>query len=622
MNFDSSPGEKASGLKITVFQFVVATALLWLLSGFWRIQIREAAFYQGQAKRNHIKSLRLTAPRGKIMDREGRILVDNQLSFHVLLSRSMLEPDNLPLIAQGLRLPLDTLKKKLGFQETDRLSAYSSVILKKNLMPTEVFFWESHRGQFPEVELLRVQKRLYAQEGLASHVIGYTGEISDAELKSSEFQGRNPGSDIGKAGIERQYDDALSGTDGRRLIVVDGLGHERRIIGEVKAVPGRDIRLTLDLDLQVVADLAMENRIGAVAALDPRNGEVLALVSKPSYFPGRFLNGIRRQDWRALTQHPDKPLLHRAIQAQLAPGSIFKPVIALAARRQGVIDGEFSAVCRGGAVFYNRYFRCHRVGGHGRVTLYEAMAQSCDVFFYTLGKRLGIDPIAEYARLVGLGAPTGIDLPYEKRGLVPSTGWKLRFLREKWYPGETISVAIGQGALTVTPLQIARAIGGLAAGGEWHRPHLISWDGRKALVEGFEPPPPERAALDPAILSQIVRGLWGVVNGGGTGVRARLPGYEVCGKTGTAQVVSLRRQRESGEEAHKDNAWFVGFAPCRDPEIVVAALIERGEHGYIAAPVVRDVIKAHFDKQARLRDGEPLAEPVQSAETRSERRRE
>ncbi len=614
MKLHSSRRQITDGPRLAVFQFVATLAVLWLLSGFWQLQVQSPDVYAQRAERNRIKSLPLPAPRGKILDRDGRVLVDNSPSFKVLLSRALLEPEHLPLIARGLHFPLDGLRATLERLEATRAPEYQSVLLKENLTMPEVAFVDAHRAEFPELELVRFQRRLYPKDGLASHVVGYVGEISDAELERIEFLRYEPGAEVGKAGIERQYNDVLSGTDGRRVVVVDSMGRERRVFGNVEAIPGRNVRLTLDLDLQVVAELAMENRTGAVVALDPRNGEVLALVSTPNYFPDRFVGGIRMEEWRALMRHPDKPMFNRAIQAQLAPGSIFKPVVALAARGQGVADSEFSVDCKGGAVFYGRYTRCHKAGGHGKVTLYEALAQSCDVFFYTIGDRLGIDLIAEYSHLVGLGALTGIDLPHEEEGIVPSTSWKLRFLREKWYPGETISVAIGQGALTVTPLQIAHAFGGLALGGEWHRPHLISWDALKDLRKDFRPPPPERTELDPAIVGQIVRGLWGVVNGGGTGARARVPGYEVCGKTGSAQVVSLRSRQENNSDAFKDNAWFVGFAPCRAPEIVVAALMERGEHGHLAAPIVRDVVKAYFDKQTRRRRrGEAKPEPVQSA---------
>ena len=588
-------------MQVGAFQFVSAAVCLWLLSGFWQLQVQSPDVYAARAERNRIKSLPLLAPRGKIMDRDGRILVDNSPTFKVLLSRAAMREENLPLIAEGLNIPYEQLRAQLRRLRRSNAPEYQAVILKENLAPGDIAFVESHRAEFPELELIRSQKRLYPKDGLASHVVGYVGEISDAELDQLEFALYEPGAEVGKAGIERQYNDVLSGADGRRVVVVDSLGREREVRGNVEAKPGRGIRLTIDLDLQVVSELAMEGKTGAVVSLDPRNGDVLALVSRPSYLSNKFVGGISVEDWRQLVNDPQKPLLNRPIQAQLAPGSIFKPIVALAAARSPIVDKDFSVVCQGGAFFYGRYFRCHKKGGHGRVTLHDALVQSCDVYFYTLGNRLGIDSIAETSKLVGFGEPTGIDLPHEEDGTVPSTGWKLRFYREKWYAGETISVAIGQGALTTTPLQIASAMGGLALGGEWHQPHLVPHDEMQSIRQDFQPPEPRRAELDPNAVREIVRGLWGVVNEAGTGVRSRIPGYDVCGKTGTAQVVSRQYAKDHDEEASKDNAWFVGFAPCEAPEIVVVALHEHGEHGHIAAPIVRDVIKAYFDKKQRTR---------------------
>lgn len=601
MNVYSNPRRKSGQLQIAVFQYVAAAACLWLLSGFWQLQVQSPDLYAKQAEKNRVKSLPLLAPRGEIMDCEGRILVDNRPSFKVLLSRAALREEHLPLIAEGLSIPFDRLLAQLRRLRSSKTPEYQGVILKENLTVSELAFVESHRAEFPELELIRSQRRLYPRDGLASHVVGYVGEISDAELEKIEFIQYEPGAEVGKAGIERQYNDVLSGSDGRRVVVVDSLGREREVQGNIKAKPGRSIHLTIDLDLQVVAELAMENRTGAVVALDPRNGEVLAMVSSPNYSPNEFVGGISVEDWREVTGHPDKPLLNRAIQAQLAPGSVFKPIVALAALESGVIDQDFSVVCKGGASFYGRYFRCHKRGGHGRVKLHEALVQSCDVFFYTAGNRLGVDKIAEFASLAGLGAPTGIDLPHEEDGVVPSTRWKLRFFREKWYAGETISVAIGQGALTVTPLQVAYAIGGLALGGHWHRPHLLRYQERQSISPDFQPPAPRRADLQATAVRKIVHALWGVVNGAGTGARARLPGYDVCGKTGTAQLVSRQYLKDGDEDSLKDNAWFVGFAPCEAPEIVVVALYEHGEHGHLSAPIVRDVIKAYFDKKERIR---------------------
>ncbi len=594
-------GARFAAGRIAVFQYLIAGVFLFLLSGFWELQVRNPAFYSERAERNRIKALPILAPRGRILDREGRVMVDNQASFSLALSRESLDEEQLRALADGLGLDFDDLVARV--ERFDRTHPkYEPVIVKEELTPGELAFVEAHRGdaRYPDMELINAHRRLYPRGGVAAHLLGYIGEISEAELNLLEFVQREPGDVIGKSGVERQYDSLLTGIDGERRVVVDSIGREREVIGVKEAVPGRDLRLTIDLDLQAVAELAMDGRRGAVVALDPRTGEVLAMVSRPAFDPNRFAGRIRSKEWRALLSDPDKPLLNRAIQAQLAPGSTFKPIVALAGLELGVIGPDFRVTCHGGANYYGRFFRCHRAGGHGSVGLYRALADSCDVYFYAVGNRLGIDNIARYAEMVGLGRRTGIDLPGEAAGLVPSTRWKLRTFRQKWYAGETISVAIGQGALTVTPLQLAYAIGGLAMGGVWRRPHVALNAGR--------PDEPHRISLDPSHAEAITEALWAVVNDGGTGLRARLPGIEVCGKTGTSQLASMRalRNRELAEKL-KDNAWFVGYAPKHNPEIVVVALFEGGEHGHLAAPIVRDVIKAYFDKKERRRSGRMLA---------------
>ena len=600
MNLYSHVRRKRGDVQIAVFQYVTALVFLWLLAGFWQLQIKSPEIYTDRADRNRVKSLPLLAPRGKILDRDGRVIVDNSPSHKVLLSRASLNRKHLAIIAEGLNIPFHQLMAKLERLETSNAPEYQAAILRENLTRSEVAFVEAHRPQFRELELIRSQRRIYPREGLGSHVVGYVSEISDAELDQDEFIFYEPGAEIGKAGIERQYNDLLSGSDGSRLVEVDSLGRERRLFGMVEAKAGRSIRLTVDLDLQVVAELAMEGRKGAVVALDPRSGEVLALVSCPNYDSNEFVGGIGPESWRGLIRDPAKPMLNRAIQAQLAPGSVFKPVVALAALETGVIDEDFRVSCTGGASFYGRYSRCNLADGHGSVNLSAAIAQSCNVFFQTVGNKLGIDRIAEYAELVGLGRKTLIDLPHEQEGLVPSARWKLRFFREKWYAGETISVAIGQGALTATPLQIAYATGGLALGGVWHRPHLVSYDDLKSARPSFEPPKPKTIELSPRHVNAIVQGMWGVVNQGGTGVRARLVDHEVCGKTGTAQRASREYSAGKNNPELKATAWFVGFTPCHEPEIVVTALLEEGGHGHLAAPIVRDVIKSYLDKKQRV----------------------
>ncbi|HUQ91187.1 MAG TPA: penicillin-binding protein 2 [Bryobacteraceae bacterium] len=580
--------------KIAGAQYLIFGITIFLLVGFYQLQIHYQDYYSEAADRNRIKALPVLAPRGKILDRDGRVIVDNHASYKLLLSRETLKAEHVRPIAEGLGLDVEELENKL--RRFDRTRAkYEPIPIKEELSPADIAFVESHRDAetFPEMELVRSHTRVYPRDGVAAHVIGYVGEISDNELNGAEFGRNKPGDVVGKAGIERTYNDLLTGVDGQRQVVVDNRGNEREVIGYKPAEAGRSLQLTIDLDLQVVAELALDGRRGAVVALDPRNGELLAMVSRPSYDSNRMSARLNGKEWKSLLTDPDKPLFNRAIQSQLAPGSTFKPIAALAALETGSIDDDFSATCPGGAMWYGRYFKCHLKRGHGQIRLNGALALSCDVFFYASGNRTGIDNLARYATMAGLGAKTGIDLPYEASGVVPSTRWKLRTQREKWYAGETISVSIGQGALTLTPLQLAHAIGGLAAGAIWHKPHLVK---SLAPKEGAR-----RGDVNLENLSKVIQGMYSVVNGGGTGARSRLPGIDLCGKTGTAQIASNDLVKSSGGgKEFADNAWFVGFAPRDNPEIAVVALVDHGEHGDRAAPLVRDVVKAYFDKKARL----------------------
>lgn len=596
---DSLPGRplfrdeaKFAAGKIAAFQYLIVAVFVFLTVGYWDLQVLNEEFYSEKAQQNQIKSLPILAPRGKILDRDGRVIVDNHESYRLILSRENLRAPHLRPIALGLNLdPAELEAKVLRYSKQP---TYFAIPLKEELTPEELAFVEAYTGPngFPELELIKSQYRLYPKGGLAAHLLGYVGEISDAELNSPDWAHHNPGDLIGKTGVERYYNEHLSGIDGQRQVRVDNRMNTREVLGIKEAVPGRDLRLTIDLDLQVVAELAMEGKRGAVVALDPRSGEVLALVSRPSFDPNRFSSRISAREFAALVQDPYRPLFNRALQAQLAPGSTFKPIMALAALESGAIDDSFTVHCTGGATWYGRYFKCHRRGGHGTVNLRTAIAQSCDVFFYAVGNRMGIDTIAHYAEMMGFGNRTGIDLPGEKEGVVPSTKWKIRTQREKWYAGETISVAIGQGALTVTPLQLAHAISGIAMGGVFMRPHVVRPD---------KPEPPLRKAdFHPENVRKVIDGMCAVVNGGGTASASRIPGIEMCGKTGTSQLASNDLLRLKNSSDWHDNAWFVGFATPENPEIVVAVLWENGQHGDMAAPIVRDIIKAYFDKKQRL----------------------
>ena len=580
---------KFAAVRIAVFQYSTVAIFLFLISGFWDLQVRNPELYNELAERNRIKSLPIIAPRGKILDRDGRVIVDNHLSWSVILSRETLKPEHVRPIADGLRLDYDDLLLQLKRYRSR--PKYEPIIIKQELTPADIAFVESHKDAdfFPELELIHAQRRMYPQNGFAAHVIGYTGEISESELDQPEFAKYDTGAVIGKFGLEKQYNDTLMGVDGQREVVVDNRGRERQVLGIKEAIPGKNLQTTLDLDVQAVAELVLEGRKGAIVALDPRNGEVLAMANRPTFDPNKFSVRIKSSDWKELLDNPDHPLLNRAIQAQFAPGSTFKPLIAIAGLETGTIDDQYTITCPGGATFYGHFYKCHQ--RDGVVSLHKGIVQSCDVYFYNVGNKLGIDQIAAFAHQAGYGEASGIDLPNEASGTVPSSEWKIRNFRQKWYAGETISVAIGQGATTVTPLQLARAIGGIAMGGIWYKPHV---------VKTAKPDPPHQYPLNPENVAKVVSGMCGVVNeAGGTGGRARLPGVVVCGKTGTAQLASNEFLRKGGK-APKDNAWFVGFTPPEHPEIVVAGLYEGGEKSYYTAALVRDVIKAYVDKRARL----------------------
>jgi penicillin-binding protein 2 len=575
--------------KIAVFQYVSVVIFLFLISGFWQLQVQNPEFYDHQAQANSIKSVPVLAPRGRILDRDGRVIVDNHSSFSLILARESLKEEHLRPIAQGLDLDYTDLVTRVHRFKTE--PKYVPIKIKDELSPADLAFVDSHADFFPEMVKIEAQQRLYPQNGMMAHVIGYTGEISEAELDSPEFGNYERGSIIGKSGIERQYNDWLTGVDGQRQVIVNNRGTVKHVLKLKPAVPGKDLQLTIDLDLQVVAELALEGRNGAVVAIDPRNGEVLAMASRPTFDPNKFAGHISRKDLKLILDNPDNPMLNRAIQAQQAPGSTFKPIVALAGLESGSMDDTQTVHCPGGVTLYGHYYKCHEI--HGTVALHSAIVHSCDSYFYTMGARMGIDNIAYYGDLVGYGHLTGIDLPQEKAGIMPSPQWKMQNYRLKWWAGETPSVSIGQGALIVTPVQLVRAIGGLAMGGVWHHPHLLEALGKTEK--------PTVWALDPDNVKDVIDGMYGVVNEGGTGIRARIPGLEVCGKTGTAQLASYvyMKANHSGDEM-KENAWFVGFAPRSAPEIAIVALWEHGGSGPLAGPIVRDVMKAYFDKKARL----------------------
>ncbi len=593
--------ERPPAWKIALLQYVIAATFLILLVGYWRLQIGQHHLYQDLAERNRIRSLPVIAPRGRIMDRDGRVLADNFPAFSVLLMResvAALSPERIAGIAQGLQLDPEELRHTL--ERTATLPRFQPVLLKQAATLEDISFLESHRVEYPELDLIQVQQRLYPKLQVAAALLGYVGEVPE-EMIAKLGSSYRPGDVVGKFGVEGEYNQILSGHDGMRRVVVNSRGQEMGVLSTINALPGNDLRLTIDLDLQMAAEASLGDHAGAVVALDPRTGEVLTMVSHPSFDPNDFAKRIDPKEWDALMSDPMKPLMNKAIQAQLAPGSTFKIVMAAAALETGTVNPDFIVHCAGavtiyGHLYHDWVFEKHR--SHGAVNIHSAIRESCDVFFYTVGKMLGIDKIDYFAKGLGLGARTGIDLPGEAPGLIPSPEWVQRVFKRKWYAGETISVSIGQGADSVTPLQLAHTIGGIAMGGVFHRPHVAFQDQLRAL--GVDPPDtsPHDFPLSDETIAAVKAGMWAVVNeGGGTGGAARCPGIDISGKTGTAQVVSQTLEQSAKSSEYKSTAWFVGYAPSDKPEIVVAALVQRGEHSAVAVPIVRDVIKAYFDKK-------------------------
>jgi penicillin-binding protein 2 len=455
---------------------------------------------------------------------------------------------------------------------------------------------------------MMVQRRRYQHGQMLANTIGYVGEVSAQQLDQSDGHYR-PGDIVGKAGLERQYNDQLEGTDGMRRVVVNSVGKAMRTLDDVEALPGKPIQLTIDYDLQAIAETDMADKAGAVVALDGRTGEVLVMISRPTFDPNDFAVRIPAAEWAKLNTDPETPLLNRAIQAQLAPGSVFKIVMATAMLDSKAIPADFHAFCPGHAEFYGRVFHCWRPAGHGSVDVHKAIVASCDVFFYTIGKALGIDRIHDYAVGLGLGRPTGVDLPSEASGLVPSEEWVQRVYHHKWYAGETISVSIGQGSVTVTPIQLARMIATVASGGTLVQPHLLK-NLSNLKTEHFP-------IADDAV-EQVTQGMYGVINeGGGTGYSLRLQNVDFSGKSGTAQLMSYEAGAKMGKKGKNTNGWFVGYAPRRNPEIVVAAVVQDTDlhGGSTAGPVVRDIVKAYYDKKnAHMQQQQAtIAPPAQPA---------
>jgi penicillin-binding protein 2 len=590
--------EKVSAVRLTAAQYAILGIFLVLAYGLWRLQVMQGDYYSLAAQKNRIRNVPVLAPRGKILDRYGRTIVDNYPSFSALLLRDSsrdLSADA-DLIGQGLHLDPNEVRERI--RRFASLPQYQPIFLKEDITPDELAFIESHRNELPELDTIMVHRRLYPRNGFMAHVIGYVGEVSEDMLNDPQFELYNPGDVVGISGVERQYNSILMGQNGSRQALVDSHGREVGRLGETEAIPGKPLKLTIDIDLQIAAEEVMEGKEGAIVAMDPHTGEILAMVSRPTFDPNDFAVRISRDEWDKLVDDPEKPLMNKAIQAQLAPGSTFKIIMAMAGWQEGIAQ-TLHVNCTGSAEFYGRRFGCWVKSGHGEVTLDKAIYESCDVFFYTLAEKLGIERIAKYATELGLGQKTGIDLPNEVAGVMPSEEWKIKNFKQKWFAGETISVGIGQGAIAITPVQLLRAISAISMGGKMVVPHVVNPEGLPpGFVETANYTEVKNVPMDPDGWTLITDAMSRVLLPGGTAPSAHIPGIDIAGKTGSAQVVSLAlRAKARNDEDFAQNGWFVGFTPRRNPDIAVCVLFQGGEHGKLAARLATQVIKAYVDKQ-------------------------
>ena len=586
-------GRRATGVFL-----LVKIIFIFLIFYFWKIQILDYRKFWRQSEANRIREVVLPAQRGLITDRNGVVLVKNIASFKVSIIREN---------CTDMRDSMRKISKLLDLDETvieERIARYISlpkfkpIVIKDELTSEEVARIEVHKLEFPELVIESEPRRFYPFRNHASHVIGYLQEISESELRQDRFRYRALGDMIGKTGIERQFERKLAGTEGLVLEIADSLGRKRDELTRREPIAGETLRLALDYDLQSKTEALLEGREGAVVIMNPKNGEVLAMASYPNFDPNKFITRFTPQEWMDLMNSPEFPLENRVIRGVYSPGSIFKPAMALSALDLNIVNEYTTYFCSGSAIIYGHPFGCWYREGHGAVTLTSGLKHSCNIYFYQIGKMMGIDKIALYARHFGFGSPTGIDLPSEKEGLVPDPDWKRRVRHAPWYPGETISISIGQGPLLVTPLQAAVFTSRIANRGGKITPHML-------LTEESAISPKEiNVSDDPIEISKdiyekVIRGMWESVNRSGTSWAAQVPGFDVCGKTGSTQVVS----RETAEKLAlqkreiKTHSWFTGFAPMKDPEVVITVLVEYGGGGgATATPLAHDLFELYRSK--------------------------
>jgi penicillin-binding protein 2 len=595
------------GVRLAMMQLAAVIVFAVLALSFWFIQIVQHTKFKEMAENNHQRTLALRAPRGILFDRDNRVLVANRHSFTVSIVREYTKDLNRTIRLVAAVAGIDEARVRQVVDRHRHEPTYRPIVVIEDASLAQVAAITARRLDFelPDIVIQEVPTRQYPSDALAAHLFGYVGEAGEAQVGD----GVTAGSIIGQSGVERVYNTLLMGRDGAKVVKVNSTGREIDELQRIQPVEGRRVQLTIDSDLQKAAEdgFRLAGFNGAALVLDPHNGDVLSFVSLPSYDPNDFAAGIDRVTWSSLNTDRLRPLQNRVIQGRYSPGSTFKIVVAVAAMEEGLVTPDFKVHCPGGATFYGRFFKCHEKHGHGVVDMRHAIEKSCNVYFYTLGNMLGVDKIHKWAVNLGLSGKTGIDLPNEQESLVPSTEWKRRTTGEKWYAGETISVAIGQGQNAVTPASLAVMMATVANGGTRITPRVI-----KAVDAGdgvLKPVPPaavaDKVAFKPETLAALRDGLWMVVNAAGTGGRGRLVGRDVAGKTGTAQVISLQgRQAARGktDKDLRDHGWFVFFAPKENPEIAGVIFGEHNEHGYFNAPIARHIVATYFAKK----EGKPL----------------
>lgn len=578
--------------------FLIAGFVLLLLRA-WHLQVTNGAYYLELSENNRLRVVETPAPRGRIYDRNGLLLVNNAPSFNLYLVLGDMKQREgvINRLSKIIEISPDELSNKIETGKKGDL--YYPIKIKEDLTMREVTRIEGHGLELPGVKIEAEFKREAVYGTLAAHLLGYVGEISPDQLKKEQYKDIKGGYIIGQYGVEQSFDAILRGIPGEKKIEVDALGHQHRVIKEVFPIRGNDLFLSIDLDIQKEAETALANRRGAIVALDPQTGDVLAMVSHPAFDPNLMSSGLSSKVWQGLLKDKNRPLTNRAIHGKYPPGSTFKIVLAAAILETEIAAASDTLRCRGSVQMGNREFRDWKKGGHGEVNLHRSLVESCDVYYYEKGRELGVDRIAEYAHIFGLDEPTGIDLAFEKSGLIPTKAWKEKNFKEPWYPGETLSISIGQGFISSTPLQLATMISAVAGDGVWRKPRILSKTRNTETEDITEIPLAEgrKIPISQHHLKIIQKALAGVVSEkSGTAKKSESEEFTMGGKTGTAQVVGRETiEFKDVPDALADHAWFVAFAPLEAPKIAVVVLVENGGHGgSAAAPLAKQVIGAYL----------------------------